>query len=79
MDIPWDDVRLLLAISESGSLSGAARRLAIGQPPVSPRLAELESARGYGLFRRTAGTQWFNVPTDSSAALVMLARAGRDQ
>ena len=55
MDIPWDDVRLLLAISESGSLSGAARRLAIGQPTVSRRLAELESALGYGLFRRTAG------------------------
>ncbi|HKQ70965.1 MAG TPA: LysR family transcriptional regulator, partial [Polyangiaceae bacterium] len=55
MDIIWDDVRLLLAISESGSLSAAARRLAVGQPTVSRRLAELENALGYALFRRTAG------------------------
>jgi DNA-binding transcriptional LysR family regulator len=57
MDIPWDDVRILLAIAESGSLSAAARRLAVGQPTISRRLADLEKALGYAVFRRTvAGT-----------------------
>jgi DNA-binding transcriptional LysR family regulator len=53
MDIAWDDVRILLAIAESGSLSAAARRLAIAQPTVSRRLAEIENAFGYSIFRRT--------------------------
>lgn len=54
MDIPWDDARLFLAIAESGSLSGAARRLRIAQPTVSRRLAELEARLGEALFARTA-------------------------
>jgi DNA-binding transcriptional LysR family regulator len=54
MDIEWNDVRLLLAISEAGSLSAAARRLSVAQPTISRRLAEIESALGYSLFRRTA-------------------------
>jgi DNA-binding transcriptional LysR family regulator len=53
MDIPWDEVRLFLAVAESGSLSGAARKLRIGQPTVSRRLAALEHAMGATLFRRS--------------------------
>ncbi|GHH02512.1 LysR family transcriptional regulator [Comamonas sp. JC664] len=52
MDISWDDARLFLAIAETGSFSGAARRLRIGQPTVSRRLAALEYAVGAALFRR---------------------------
>ncbi|NOK16316.1 LysR family transcriptional regulator [Corallococcus carmarthensis] len=52
MDISWDDARLFLAIAETGSFSGAARRLRIGQPTVSRRLAALEYAVGASLFRR---------------------------
>lgn len=52
MDISWDDARLFLAIAETGSFSGAARRLRIGQPTVSRRLAALEYAVGATLFRR---------------------------
>jgi DNA-binding transcriptional LysR family regulator len=52
MDIPWEDVRLFLAVAETGSLSGAARRLRLGQPTVSRRLAALEYALGATLFRR---------------------------
>ncbi|MFY0567736.1 LysR family transcriptional regulator [Archangium lansingense] len=52
MDIPWEDVRLFLAVAETGSLSGAARRLRIGQPTVSRRLAALEYTLGAALFRR---------------------------
>jgi DNA-binding transcriptional LysR family regulator len=61
MDIPWDDVRLFLAIAEAGSLSAAARQLALGQPTLSRRLALLEERLGYPLFRRSAlGTHLTN-------------------
>ncbi len=53
MDISWDDARLFLAIAETGSFSGAARRLRVGQPTVSRRLAALEYAVGAALFRRS--------------------------
>ncbi|MFP2923959.1 LysR family transcriptional regulator [Pyxidicoccus sp. 3LG] len=53
MDISWDDARLFLAIAETGSFSGAARALRIGQPTVSRRLAALEYAVGTTLFRRS--------------------------
>lgn len=54
MDISWDDAKLFLAIAETGSFSGAARRLRIGQPTVSRRLAALEHAVGATLFHRSA-------------------------
>lgn len=53
MDISWDDAKLFLAIAETGSLSGAARRLKLGQPTVTRRLALLEYQVGAGLFRRS--------------------------
>lgn len=53
MDIPWEEVRLFLAVAETGSVTGAARRLRLGQPTVSRRLAALERAVGETLFRRS--------------------------
>ena len=53
MDIPWDDVRLFLAIAEARSLSGAARKLRLGQPTVTRRLALLEHELGARLFHRS--------------------------
>ncbi len=53
MDISWDDAKLFLAIAETGSLSGAARRLQLGQPTVTRRLAMLEYTVGSALFRRS--------------------------
>lgn len=52
MDIPWDDLKLFLAVAEAGSLSAAARRLKVAQPTVSRRLAELEATMGDALFAR---------------------------
>lgn len=52
MDIPWNEVQLLLAVAESGSLSAAARKLGVAQPTVSRRLAELEATVGEPLFAR---------------------------
>ena len=54
MDIPWEDMRLFLAIAEAGSLSAAAKRLRTTQPTVSRRLAEVEALLGEPLFVRTA-------------------------
>jgi DNA-binding transcriptional LysR family regulator len=53
-DLEWDDIRLFLAVAETGSMSAAARQLRTGQPTVSRRLALLESRLGYALFRRSA-------------------------
>ena len=48
----WSTLRIFLAVAESGSFSGAARRLGVGQPTVSRRIAELEEAVGRPLFVR---------------------------
>lgn len=66
IDLPWDDVRLFLAIADHGSLTEAARHLKVGQPTVSRRLGELEERLGYTLFQRSvegatltaAGERW---------------------
>jgi DNA-binding transcriptional LysR family regulator len=50
--IPWNDVELVIAIADAGSLSGAARTLRTTQPTVSRRLAELEAELGEPLFVR---------------------------
>lgn len=56
MELRWDDLRLFLAVAEQGSFSGAARRLKLGQPTLSRRIAELEQMTGAALFvRQTQG------------------------
>lgn len=50
--IPWEDVQLFLAVAETGSVSAGARRLRVGQPTVSRRLAQLEQHVGFALFER---------------------------
>jgi DNA-binding transcriptional LysR family regulator len=51
--IPWGDLELFLAISESGSLSAAAKILKVTQPTVSRRLADLEGVLAEPLFTRS--------------------------
>jgi DNA-binding transcriptional LysR family regulator len=56
LDIPWDDLRLFLAVAEAHSFSGAARALRLGQPTLSRRIALLEERLDGPLFlRRTDG------------------------
>lgn len=52
MDTSWNDVSVFLAVAETGSFSAAARRLGLGQPTVSRRVAQLEEHVGSALFRR---------------------------
>jgi DNA-binding transcriptional LysR family regulator len=52
MGLNWDDLKILLACSRAGSLSGAAQLLGIDQATASRRLAALEADLGAILFAR---------------------------
>lgn len=49
----WDDLRIVLAIAESGTLSAAAVQLSLSHPTVSRRLQLIERRLGTRLFDRT--------------------------
>ena len=48
----WDDLRIILAIARSGSLSGAARNLGVNHSTVFRRLNTFEESLGVRLFDR---------------------------
>ncbi|KZY29373.1 LysR family transcriptional regulator [Roseovarius sp. HI0049] len=50
--LDWTLVRAFLAVAETGSLSGAARRLGGSQPTLGRQIRQLESALGQALFHR---------------------------
>jgi DNA-binding transcriptional LysR family regulator len=51
-DLNWDDLRFFLAVSERGSISGAAKLLNVNHSTVLRRLASLEKKLGARLFDR---------------------------
>ncbi len=76
MDIPdWTLTRSFLAVAETGSLSAAARQLALTQPTLGRHIATLEAQLGIALFTREARGL---TPTEAAAALVPHARTMRD-
>ena len=71
-DLDWEHQRTFLAVLDSGSLSGAARALALAQPTVRRRIEALEQALGAVLFTRAPnGLQ----PTETALTLIEPARA----
>jgi DNA-binding transcriptional LysR family regulator len=54
-DVDWDDLRFFLAVSERGSISGAAKLLNVNHSTVLRRLASLEKRLGSRLFDRLPG------------------------
>jgi DNA-binding transcriptional LysR family regulator len=48
----WDELRIVLAVARSGSLSGAAKALGVTQPTVGRRLGALEQRLRTRLFER---------------------------
>ncbi|WP_343115598.1 LysR family transcriptional regulator [Ostreiculturibacter nitratireducens] len=58
----WDDLRFVLAVAETGSVSGAARRLGVNHATVLRRIAGFEERAGVALFDKTA--RGYDVPTD---------------
>jgi molybdate transport repressor ModE-like protein len=51
----WNDLRLVLAIARSGSLTGAAKALAVNHSTAFRRLGALEEGLGVRLFERLPG------------------------
>ncbi|WP_029089400.1 LysR family transcriptional regulator [Brevibacterium album] len=54
MDLSIEQIESFIAVAEEGSVSRAARRLALTQPPVSRRVQHLEGRLGCRLFRRSS-------------------------
>ncbi|MDN3683121.1 LysR family transcriptional regulator [Vibrio tapetis subsp. quintayensis] len=50
--LSWDDLKLFIAVAESGSFSAAARKLGLKQPTLSRRMSEMEALLGEALFIR---------------------------
>ena len=70
--IDWERQRAFLAVMSEGSLSAAARRLAIAQPTVRRRIEELEAQLGAPLFTRSPSGL---LPTDRAHVLKEHAQA----
>lgn len=51
----WNDLRFVLAVARSGSLSDAARRLGVNESTVARRIAQTEQQLGARLFERNRG------------------------
>jgi DNA-binding transcriptional LysR family regulator len=52
--LDWNDVRIFLAVAESGSLNAASRLLGTSQPTISRRVEVLEGRLGARLFSRNS-------------------------
>lgn len=53
MSFDWDDLKVLIACADAGSLSGAAVRLGVSQPTLGRRVDTLEASLGVQLFARS--------------------------
>ncbi|WP_342240718.1 LysR family transcriptional regulator [Inquilinus sp. OTU3971] len=71
----WDDLRLVLAVAESGTLSGAAAVLRISHPTLSRRLRHIEQRLAARLFERTPSRCR---PTEAGEEMRSLASRLRD-
>jgi len=74
-DLSWDEFRLVKAISDSGSLGGAAEILALNHSTVFRRLAALETTFGAPLFERSR--EGYR-PTAAGEEMIALANAMAD-
>lgn len=69
--LPWDDLRIVLAIGRDGTLSGAARTLGLNHSTVFRRLGALEQRLGVRLFERFRDGY---APTAAGEEIVALAK-----
>src|SRR5262249_13050999 len=53
--LAWDDLRTVLAVAQTGSLSGGARALDVEHSTVFRRIVEIEGRLGVRLFERARG------------------------
>jgi len=73
MGLELRHLQALIAVSEEGSISRAARRLHVGQPALSRSIAQLEREIGARLFDRTSAGA--TLTTTGEAYLVRASRA----
>ena len=52
----WDDLKLFLAVSRCGTMSGAAKQLNVRHSTISRRVRGLEKQLGTSLLNRKKGT-----------------------
>lgn len=86
--IRWDDLQIVLAIADTGTLSGAGRRLGMSHATVFRRLSQMEERLGVALFERSrsgyapspAGEDLFDVARRVHADITSAERrlAGQD-
>ena len=89
MSFDWDDLKVLIACADAGSLSGAALRLNISQPTLGRKVDALEAGLGVQLFVRSPrGLKLTSTGQDmlahareveAAAARLSLAAAGRGE
>src|SRR5580704_13878870 len=87
--LDWNDVRIFLAVAESGSLNAAARSLGMTQPTISRRMDDLEYRLGARLISRSprgvvltdAGASVRNLASSMArfGGAIMREVAGRDR
>jgi len=68
-ELSWDEFRLVKAIADSRSLTGAAERLGLNHSTVFRRLAALEKSIGARLFERSRSGYLTTGPGDEMVAL----------
>ncbi len=66
--LSWDDLRIILAIADTGTLSGAGRRLATSHATVFRHLRDIEQRLGVSLFERARTGYTPTLAGDEAAA-----------
>jgi DNA-binding transcriptional LysR family regulator len=72
----WDDLRIVLAVAEAGTISGAAAALRISHPTLSRRLRSMEQRLGVRLFERMPSSC---LPTEAGEEMRLVAARLRDE
>ncbi len=71
----WDDLRLLVLVTQDGTLRGASKKAGVSAATLARRIDELEKALGQQLLERSQGGC---VPTPAGAAIVARAEQMAD-
>ncbi|AOB32697.1 LysR family transcriptional regulator [Bordetella sp. H567] len=86
-EVDWEDVRVFLALGRHGSLSAAARALAVNHATIARRIQSLEATLGEKLVERrpegyvltSAGTRALAAAGDMESSVQTLRRGGADE
>lgn len=68
----WSDLKIVLALSRSGTMSGAAKHLRVDHSTIGRRLSSIEDSLGTKLFKRTPRRM---VPTETGNAAIAAAES----